>query len=272
MYVRLAFAVAAHLEPEILIVDEVLAVGDAQFQRKALGKLKDVSEGQGRTVLLVSHNMPAIKTLCKSGLLMENGELKYMGTAENTINQYFKKEKNAEGYFLLGKFSSDEKVIVISASIQNQKGKRTEIFQIGDDLIVNLELDSDGVYIEPHVFIAIRSNFGTVTVASTMLDGNKTGKFKKGKNEISCTFKDLPLLPQEYYLSVGIRTNDAKVFLTTSKEIGYFVITTRMKDLGIEGAVAETMAADSVSPLIPYEWNFGNGNIQAFNLLNHAKS
>ena len=75
MYVRLAFAVAAHLEPEILIIDEVLAVGDAEFQKKCLGKMKDVS-GQGRTVLFVSHNMVAVKTLCTRGILLENGMVK----------------------------------------------------------------------------------------------------------------------------------------------------------------------------------------------------
>ena len=75
MYVRLAFAVAAHLEPEILIVDEVLAVGDAQFQ-KAIGKMKDVSQGQGRTVLFVSHNMASIENLCNSCALMHQGKLK----------------------------------------------------------------------------------------------------------------------------------------------------------------------------------------------------
>src|SRR6187399_461806 len=75
MYVRLAFGVAAHLEPEILIVDEVLAVGDSEFQKKALGKMKDVSQSQGRTVLFVSHNMLAVKSLCSTGLLMEQGRI-----------------------------------------------------------------------------------------------------------------------------------------------------------------------------------------------------
>ncbi|QEC69072.1 ABC transporter ATP-binding protein [Panacibacter ginsenosidivorans] len=88
MYVRLAFAVAAHLEPEILIVDEVLAVGDAEFQKKCLGKMKDVSEKDGRTVLFVSHNIAAVKTLCTQGLLLENGLLSVNATAEEAIRQY----------------------------------------------------------------------------------------------------------------------------------------------------------------------------------------
>lgn len=88
MTVRLGFAVAAFLEPEILVVDEVLAVGDAEFQKKAIGKMKDVSQGQGRTVLFVSHNMTSVKQLCKHGILLENGMVSYMGTAEETIDKY----------------------------------------------------------------------------------------------------------------------------------------------------------------------------------------
>lgn len=88
MTVRLGFAVAAHLDPEILVVDEVLAVGDAEFQKKAIGKMQDVSKGEGRTVLFVSHNMASIRALCKSGVLLENGRVKYSGSANDTINLY----------------------------------------------------------------------------------------------------------------------------------------------------------------------------------------
>ena len=87
MYVRLAFAVAAHLEPEILIVDEVLAVGDVEFQKKCLGKMKDVA-GQGRTVLFVSHNMLAVQKLCKNGLLLENGFIKVIGHVQDILDVY----------------------------------------------------------------------------------------------------------------------------------------------------------------------------------------
>lgn len=90
MYVRLAFAVAAHLESEILIVDEVLAVGDAAFQKKAIGKMQDVSSGQGRTVLFVSHNMGSIQTLCNKGLLLKNGMIAANGPLMPVINEYVK--------------------------------------------------------------------------------------------------------------------------------------------------------------------------------------
>lgn len=88
MYVRLAFAVAAHLESEILIVDEVLAVGDAEFQKKCLGKMNDVSSKEGRTVLFVSHNMLAMKQLCNIGMMMQNGLLKYEGPMNEVAEKY----------------------------------------------------------------------------------------------------------------------------------------------------------------------------------------
>lgn len=88
MYVRLAFAVAAHLEPEILVIDEVLAVGDAEFQKKCLGKMQDISRNDGRTVLFVSHNMAAIKTLCKTGIVLENGTTVFNGTQTDAISYY----------------------------------------------------------------------------------------------------------------------------------------------------------------------------------------
>lgn len=88
MMVRLGFAVAAHLDPEILVVDEVLAVGDAEFQKKAIGKMQDVSRGEGRTVLFVSHNMGSVRKLCKNGIVLKNGSIDYTGTADACIDYY----------------------------------------------------------------------------------------------------------------------------------------------------------------------------------------
>ena len=104
MMVRLGFAVAAHLDPEILVVDEVLAVGDAEFQKKAIGKMKDVSTSEGRTVLFVSHNMAAVRNLCKSGVLLENGMISKLGTADECVDYYL--ETNIRGvvtHTVLGK-------------------------------------------------------------------------------------------------------------------------------------------------------------------------
>ncbi|TXE21555.1 ATP-binding cassette domain-containing protein [Psychroflexus gondwanensis] len=94
MRVRLAFAVAAHLEPDILVVDEVLAVGDAEFQKKAIGKMKDISGNDGRTVLFVSHNMAAVKSLCTRGIVLENGTSVFEGSAEESVDYYLREEES----------------------------------------------------------------------------------------------------------------------------------------------------------------------------------
>jgi len=94
MMVRLGFAVAAHLDPEILVVDEVLAVGDAEFQKKAIGKMQDVNRNEGRTVLFVSHNMAAVSTLCNSGIHLNNGLIEGIGSIENIINQYINNDQD----------------------------------------------------------------------------------------------------------------------------------------------------------------------------------
>ena len=99
MMVRLGFAVAAHLDPEILVVDEVLAVGDAEFQKKAIGKMQDVSRGEGRTVLFVSHNMASVKSLCKSGVLLENGGVKYIGAINDTVDYYIGEGGSSENQY-----------------------------------------------------------------------------------------------------------------------------------------------------------------------------
>lgn len=97
MYLRLAFAVAAHLEPDILLVDEVLAVGDARFQRKCLGKMSDIAEGQGRTVLVVSHNMSAVQRLCDRSLLLDRGQLVAYGRTDEVVARYLREEVRSSG-------------------------------------------------------------------------------------------------------------------------------------------------------------------------------
>ena len=96
MMVRLGFAVAAHLDPEILVVDEVLAVGDAEFQKKAIGKMQDVSRGEGRTVLFVSHNMAAVRNLCKNGIVLKNGRIDLAASAEDCIDRYLQDSEKTE--------------------------------------------------------------------------------------------------------------------------------------------------------------------------------
>lgn len=137
MYVRLAFAVAAHLESEILIVDEVLAVGDAEFQKKCLGKMGDVSKGEGRTVLFVSHNMASVQNLCNTGILLENGEIISKGAIENVIKKYKSNDSN-EFIKFVAKHSNKE-IFIKSAEILNN----TNEFYSDEDLDFKIKIDNN---------------------------------------------------------------------------------------------------------------------------------
>ncbi|MBU3968888.1 ABC transporter ATP-binding protein [Patescibacteria group bacterium] len=122
MYVRLAFAVAAHMEPDILIVDEVLAVGDAEFQKKSLGKLDEVSKSEGRTILFVSHNMAAIQKLCKKTILLEKGRIEMFGDTEKVVDHYVTKigSRGTEMRWEKNETPGDDVAILHSARIINE--------------------------------------------------------------------------------------------------------------------------------------------------------
>lgn len=143
MMVRLGFAVAAHLDPEILVVDEVLAVGDAEFQKKAIGKMQDVSRGEGRTVLFVSHNMTAVRNLCKTGILLSNGTIEHSGRINGVIDRY-----------LMGQM---ERSKIAISEIKDRKGngslrfndirflsKGSEktVFSVGEECVIRICFDS----------------------------------------------------------------------------------------------------------------------------------
>lgn len=129
MYVRLAFAVAAHLEPEILIVDEVLAVGDAQFQKKCLGKMENIGK-EGRTVLFVSHNISAIKTLCNTGILLNKGQVTFNGAVEDAVDQYLSADKLVKNEIYWGNIDAapgNENIRLASISVKPMKGTTIKI-------------------------------------------------------------------------------------------------------------------------------------------------
>jgi len=131
MMVRLGFAVAAHLDPEILVVDEVLAVGDAEFQKKAIGKMKDVSKGEGRTVLFVSHNMAAVKSLCIRGLVLEKGKVVVNSSIDDALSYYMRSSEDEEdnNNQIINHISSKEPYIAISEIKINETNKTKSLIK-----------------------------------------------------------------------------------------------------------------------------------------------
>ncbi len=159
MYVRLAFAVAAHLESEILIVDEVLAVGDAEFQKKCLGKMDDVSKGEGRTVLFVSHNMAAVKSLCTKGILLENGILSAYGKVTDVQDKYSNNTTHKSEFNYIKRANNYISKIVL----MNGVGVATTVFNHADLISIQIAL----TLVFPKVTLAINlkdSNFNVIFI------------------------------------------------------------------------------------------------------------
>jgi len=140
MMVRLGFAVAAHLDPEILVVDEVLAVGDAEFQKKAIGKMNDISRGEGRTVLFVSHNMGSIRSLCRTGVLLENGAVANMGSVAQVISSYL--IQNYEVNSMQMQDTILESKFVIRNFQLTQNDVNTDSLSQGDPFMLRFEVEN----------------------------------------------------------------------------------------------------------------------------------
>lgn len=149
MIVRLGFAIAAHLEPEILVVDEVLAVGDAEFQKKAIGKMQDVSKGEGRTVLFVSHNMAAVRSLCTRGVMLKNGMIDFVGNISDTLNHYLKNEEDVHNNMIVDNIKWKKSSLHVNNIFINGSNESTSTIKNGQqtlDIIIEGETDDDMQY------------------------------------------------------------------------------------------------------------------------------
>lgn len=155
MYVRLAFAVAAHLEPEILIVDEVLAVGDAQFQKKCLGKMEDVSKNEGRTVLFVSHNMGVIAQLCNRGILLNKGHVETHGDITDVVDRYIRNSNSSDGsgYLVSDQYAQKKKNYFTRICTLNKSAEITSDFSFDEKVI--LKFDFTIGELNPNLLIGI---------------------------------------------------------------------------------------------------------------------
>ncbi len=200
MYVRLAFAVAAHLESEILIVDEVLAVGDAEFQKKCLGKMGDVSRGEGRTIMFVSHNMASVKALCKKGLLLSNGALDFEGTAENTIEKYIKNKRQINKGSLTH-IAGNGDVLIEYILVNNTSDCSLNIFE-DVEILVKYSVERPN-YDKVEFFIIIYDQDDNEIVSMFQRDSSSFTTVDASGASVRINFKNL-LRPGSYQVSAGI--------------------------------------------------------------------
>lgn len=211
MTVRLGFAIAAHLEPEILVVDEVLAVGDAEFQKKAIGKMQDVSKGEGRTVLFVSHNMTAVKNLCKSGILLENGTVKFSGNVEDTINQYLAINPDMFGHAISERTDrlGNGLIRVKDVFLRNRQGAQIEEVFTGDYIRIEFNLEVEkGVDTSEMIIACSLTDSYDNSVVLWVSDEMPHDFSKLANNTLSLEIPNLNLRPNIYYLDFQISLKD----------------------------------------------------------------
>ena len=229
MYVRLAFAVAAHLEPEILIVDEVLAVGDAQFQKKCLGKMKDVSN-EGRTVLFVSHNMSAMQRLCSRGILLNSGRIEATGKISEVVGNYLSfQQDNVEGASIdLSKFDAEDfsfsQISFLECKMRNSSGEVKNTFNYGEPIMFELMLESKGLYEDLAFHVGIDSNTGNRIFTSDSEEFGGLVNIHSGHTKISVFYSDFFLMPGQYSLSKLMIRQGRRTLLQLLGLIGSFEI------------------------------------------------
>jgi len=227
MYVRLAFAVAAHLEPEILIVDEVLAVGDAQFQKKCIGKMSEVAQSRGRTILFVSHQMAAVRKLCHTAILLTAGTTGGPGPVEEVIQAY------------LGKMTASERVLDLTEASHNAYALNTGRLErlsveegcslaYGEPLVIHLDLTCDSRISGAILGVAFDTAEGYRVMT---LDSDVSGKvlsFSKGKYRVTFTVPRNPLCPGLYNIGCALFSGGA---IIDSCAAGVWEIVTGQSDV-----------------------------------------
>ncbi|WP_434037632.1 ABC transporter ATP-binding protein [Formosa sp. 4Alg 33] len=203
MTVRVGFAVAAFLEPEILVVDEVLAVGDAEFQKKAIGKMKSVSR-EGRTVLFVSHNMSSIKNLCTKGILLSQGSVEFVGTAEETVEYYLKQDATIYDKDEVVDKGGNKDVEIIDYK-SYKAGEENNSFYTGDEFVMEVQLKFNEFIGDIDLGVNFKNSNLELTTHITNLDehiaisGNK-GEIKK----VKIIIPNINFAPDFYYIDIGM--------------------------------------------------------------------
>ena len=208
MKVRLAFAVAAHLDPEILIIDEVLAVGDAEFQKKCLGKMEEVAGRQGRTVLFVSHDMAAVKKLCTRAILLEAGSIIKEGTPNEVVDYYL---KNASGVelntvsFQSGRRRGSGKFMITGLQFLNHNMEPVRVLETGMDLNIKINYEAKEKSPNPVINLIIRNNLQQELVNFLSRDSYMGTIKLQDTGDVILKVPKLPLLPGRYTLDCNLK-------------------------------------------------------------------
>ena len=208
MKVRLAFAVAAFLEPDILVVDEVLAVGDAEFQKKAIGKMQDISSQGGRTVLFVSHDMAAIKSLCYKSIVLNNGRILFEGEVSKAIDKYLQSSIENSNDNTKIEFTSQKSTFIREISLKNQLNNSKKFNEKVKDLIIDLILFCSENKNDLKISVLIVASSGE-KIAAIRSHESTSQRFQSNNpiRKLNIRIKELNLMPKDYYLTFALAVN-----------------------------------------------------------------
>jgi lipopolysaccharide transport system ATP-binding protein len=216
MYVRLAFAVAAHLDPEILIVDEVLAVGDAEFQKKCLGKMKELAQGgRGRTVLFVSHNLPAVRSLCTAGVLLVGGKVAAAGSTEDVVQRYLSLGSDSDVRSLVSSRPPGAAVWIRRAAVEAD-GAGDRPIRMGDRINLRVWFGASPAMRRPRLGWVLTDAQGTRLLgANNRYQSSEPLPTPVGNGTITCHLGLVPLMPGRYSISLylGAEAQDDHILL-----------------------------------------------------------
>ena len=233
MKVRLGFAVAAHLEPEILVVDEVLAVGDAEFQKKAIGKMHDVSRGEGRTVLFVSHNMTSIKSLCNTGILLENGMVREQGEINTVVTHYL----SGNSILLNHKLYDKDKELtgngfeMLEMGIRKRGGTFDDVMSVTDELEIIIRYRLERPIDQLHLTMHMKNDQGNKIFSFSGAGRGYSLKHDNGEYVQSCIIPANFLNWGNYSLDLYVVENRAHPFLR-GMDVLTFTLCSRAHALG----------------------------------------
>ena len=212
MYVRLAFSVAAHLEPDILLIDEVLAVGDAEFQRKCLGKMDEVTRQAGRTIIFVSHNMAAVQKLCRKVVLLNKGKIEMIGETAKVIEHYLNSDSSAETVM---EFEEDKnkEAQFLSVKIENKDGKPMSSLPNDEEWKINIKYKANEQLPKTMIAAEFYSSSGVMFYMSAQADGKTAiADIEKGTYETTLTIPALFLNPNSYFIGLSIQSPRRKIY------------------------------------------------------------
>ena len=261
MFVRLGFSIAINIEPEILLIDEVLAVGDLSFRNKSLKRLEELRE-KAHAVVFVTHNLTHIERICDRALYLEKGEAKFIGTAKEACSAYYKTNSDKIIHQMKKKFGSKARysqkeqsgeIGIVDIKLLNDQGKETTTFYYGSDLHIVVGLDVKKPVQKPQFTISIEEPTTGVKIAHTTTFGkvNRRPNFQPGQAQVECILSNITLLKGFYLINIGINNKEGMIAIVGIKNAAQFAI--------VESADNLQMVHSTGYFALPAKWKFEGG-------------